>query len=207
MSDLIVRVARRCAGRPLPYLVLVFALLLWLISFSPFWFSEDSITRAYGTGTLDLQFGADAERAHVTLDQLGAAGRADYDGFQVVDLFFPASYALALSGLIWWGWHGDRHRWVTALAAVPLVGAALDYLENALVRTALWTYPDLPDGLLDVSTTVTSTKIALSYVSQAAVVLGLVVAAVRRVRRAGVPGSRRAGPRSARTGPGRTSDS
>lgn len=155
----------------------VFVALLWLISFSPFWFSEASIKAAYGTGTLDLQFGSHAAQAIATLNSLGDSGRSAYDAFQVVDLFFPASYALALAGLIWTGWDGARHRWVIALAAVPMLGAGLDYLENLLVRVALSIYPDVPTNLLTVSTAVTTLKLSLSYLSQALAVLaiGLVV--------------------------------
>lgn len=182
MNKWIARVAGWSAGRPLPALVVVFVSLLWLISFSPFRFSEASISEAYGTGTLDLQLGADAGQAAATLDRLGEAGRHAYDQFQIVDLFFPASYALALGGLIWRTWQGGSRRWVALLAAVPMVGAALDYLENALVRAALWTFPDTSQGLLSVSTTVTTTKLLVSYVSQGLVLVGLLLLVVRTVR-------------------------
>lgn len=183
MTNRLTRAVRWSAGRPLPLLVLVFVVLLWLISFSSFAFSEASIARAYGTGTLDLQLGADAAQARDTLLRLGASGRQAYDGFQLVDLFFPASYALALSGLIWRTWQGERRAWVIWPAALPVLGAALDYLENALVRVALTTFPDVSDPVLTTSTTVTTVKLSLSYASQALVAIGLLVALTRLVTR------------------------
>lgn len=177
MNIMIRGIASWSGGRRLVVLLPVFVALLWLISFSPFWFSEASIKADYGTGTLDLQFGSHATQAITTLDRLGKSGRSAYDAFQVVDLLFPASYALALAGLIWAGWGGARQRWVIILAAVPMFGACLDYLENLLVRVALSTYPDVPTNLLTVSTTVTTLKLSLSYLSQvlAVVAIGLVV--------------------------------
>lgn len=68
---------------------------------------------------------------------------------------------------------------MAAIAAVPMVGAGLDYVENLLVRIALSTFPDTSLTLLATSTTVTTNKLGASYLSQLLVVLGLFVAAVR----------------------------
>lgn len=179
------RMAAWVGGRRLVVLVPLFVVLLWLISFSPFWFSEASMQEAYGTGTLDLQFGSDATRAMTTLDALGTEGRRAYDAFQVVDILFPASYAVALAGLIWTGWDGARHRWVLTVTAVPVVGAVLDYAENLLVRVALSSYPDVPGGLLRMSTTVTTVKLSVSYLSEALAGVAVVLLLVRSVRRRG----------------------
>lgn len=179
------RIAEWAGGRRLFVLVPCFVVLLWLISFSPFWFSEQSIKADYGVGTLDLQFANTVDHARATLDQLGDPGRRAYDAFQIIDLIFPASYALALSGLIWTCWGGAGRRWVTYLAAVPIVGAALDYLENLLVRVALTTYPNPSRAELGVGVTVTTAKLVLSYGSQFLVVVGLVVAVIARVRSQG----------------------
>lgn len=43
---------------------------------------------------------------------------------------------------------GARRGWVVLLAAVPIVGAGLDYLENLLVRVALSSHPDVPGRVL-----------------------------------------------------------
>ncbi len=134
-------VAEWSSGRRLFVLVPCFVFLLWLISFSPWWFSEATIKADHGIGTLDLQFANSAAHARDTLDLLGPAGRRAYDAFQIIDLLFPLSYALALSGLIWSLWRGVQRPWVAYLAAIPIAGAALDYLENALVRIALNSYP------------------------------------------------------------------
>lgn len=170
------------SGRRLYVLVPCFFFLLWLISFSPWWFSEATIKTDHGIGTLDLQFASSAEHARATLDQLGSSGRSAYDSFQIIDVLFPLSYAFGLSGLIWSLWRGLQHRWVVYLAALPLVGAAFDYVENVLVRVALSTYPTVPRGVLAASVTVTTLKLVLSYLSQALVVIGLVAALLRFVR-------------------------
>ena len=173
------------SGRRLLVLVPCFVALLWLISFSPWWFSEATIKADHGVGTLDLQFASSVAHARATLDQLGPAGRRAYDVFQVVDVVFPVSYALALGGLIWTTWRGARRPWVLVLAAVPLAGAVLDYAENILVRVALASYPDTGRAVLATSVTVTTGKLVLSYAAQALTVVGIVLAAVRWLRHRG----------------------
>ena len=164
---------------PLRVLVPCFVFLLWLISFSPWWFSEATIKADHGIGTLDLQFASSADHARATLDQLGSTGRSAYDVFQIVDVLFPLSYALALSGLIWSLWRGVHRRFVVYLAAIPIAGAVLDYLENILVRVALHSYPATSSTELSVSVVVTTVKLVFSYASQLLVVLGLVAGLVR----------------------------
>jgi hypothetical protein len=171
------------SGRRLLVLVPCFVLTLWLISFSPWWFSEATIKADHGVGTLDLQFGGSSDRARATLDQLGSAGRDAYDAFQIVDIVFPLTYALALSGLIWSTWRGPARPWVLLLATVPIAGATFDYVENVLVRLALSSYPNTSDGVLTAGAAVTTIKLSLSYVSQALVAVGLVLAAIRALRR------------------------
>jgi hypothetical protein len=173
---------RTSRGRPLVAVVAVFVVALYLISFAP-WapFSAAYITTVSGgSGVLDLEFAYGPAAAAARLDALGPAGRAAYDGFQIADLIFPATYAVGLGSLIlalWRPWPA-----LAPLALVPVVGAAFDYVENIGVFVALRTFPEPSTAALVVASAAGAVKLVLSYVSQGLVVAGLLARAVTALR-------------------------
>ena len=177
---------RTSRGWRLAVAVAAFAILLYLISFAT-WvpFSAAHIRQiSGGHEVLDLMFGYGPAAGAAALEALGPAGRAAYDGFQLVDIVFPASYAIGLGSLILaLGRPWPRLRW---LALVPVVGAVFDYVENLGVFVALRGYPDPSAAALVVASAAGVVKTILSDVAQVLVVAGVLArvgrALVRRRR-------------------------
>lgn len=98
-------------------------------------------------GFLDLRWHYDAEAARAAMDAYGAAGRARYLDFLVLDAFFPwfygAAFALLLSraGAVLFA-AGSRWRRVNLL---PLVTLLADSVENACLYWMLTRYPDFAE--------------------------------------------------------------
>jgi len=131
------RISRRCV------LVVVIGqafVVGYLIGFAPVPFSAARISAVSGgEKTLDAMFAYSPSEGAAALAALGSEGRRHYNYLQIADLAFPLSYAAALSSAIFAWFH---KRWALALACVPIVAAAFDYLENAAVFVALRTYPN-----------------------------------------------------------------
>ncbi len=107
--------------------------------------------------------GYDVDYAHRFLAAIGAAGRSFYLTRQIpLDLIYPGLFAISFA-LIW--------RWLLAkatnrpgrLAAVmflPLLAGLADYGENACIIAMAIKFPDLPDLLVAVASTLTIIKSA-----------------------------------------------
>jgi hypothetical protein len=54
-----------------------------------------------------------------------------------------------------------------ALIAVPVLMASLDLFENGCIAVMLWTWPDLSNGLVEVSSFVTQMKIVAGVLTEA----------------------------------------
>jgi hypothetical protein len=176
---------RTSRGPLLAVVVVVFLVLLYLISFAPdVPFSDAYIRRVSGGhGVLDLMFGYGPAAGAAALDALGPQGRSAYNGFQLVDLAFPASYAIGLGSLILALFRRPWPARAYALALVPVVTAAFDYAENVGVFIALRTYPDTSTAALLLASGAGVVKMVGSYGAQALVLAGVVVRLVFTVRR------------------------
>jgi hypothetical protein len=105
--------------------------------------------------------------ARAFLEAIGAQGRAYYASPELIlDAFSPPLYAVSRGLALWWlttpGRIGKapvplKVRW--ALIAVPILMATLDVVENALVAVMLWTWPDLSNAVVGVSSFATQVKI------------------------------------------------
>ena len=134
---------------------------------------------------LDLMFAYSPSRGESSLAALGDEGRRHYNYFQISDIVFPATYAMALSGLILALF---RHwRIAAALALIPVVTAAFDYLENVGVFVSLRTYPDPSHAALALASTSGAVKFIGFYAALCLVVSGIIVrlASVYRSRTSG----------------------
>lgn len=115
---------------------------LFFASSAPF--AIPQVAATCGQPPPDVRFTSSAADVSGFLDACGSAGRAAYGSMQMADLLYPlvfglflaTSFANVLARLA----PGDRR--VLALAALPLVGSAFDYLENAFAWLALVAYPD-----------------------------------------------------------------
>ncbi len=153
-------------------------------------FAIRTVEAICGQAPPDVRFTSSAAEVRGFLDACGVVGREAYQSMQVADLFYPlvfavfmaSSLALVLSRL------APGRPSLVALAVLPLVASAFDYLENVCAWMALFAFPAAAatDSLLGLAS---AAKSATSWVS-GALLLGslgaLVVATVRR----------RVGPRS-----------
>lgn len=107
-------------------------------------FAIPTVEAACGQAPPDVRFSSSAADVNGFLDSCGVVGREAYRSLQVADLFYPmvfavfmaSSLALAISRL------APGRRRLLALAAVPLVASAFDYVENACAWLALAAFPD-----------------------------------------------------------------
>ena len=134
---------------------------------------------AFGGGPIfDLRFlGYDRTAAEALLRALGTEGRAFYlNAQQWLDTAFPAVLALTL--VLWFrrtaGQGGGR-----VLSALAVLGAALDYAENSLVRGMLAS--GTADGV-EWASRMTLMKSAVGAVVLAAALLLVMAAALRQFR-------------------------
>ncbi len=123
---------------------------------------------ADGLTPFDIRaWGYSYAEARAFLEAIGAEGRAYYASPELIlDAFYPPLYAVSRGLALWWltmpGRIGKapvplKVRW--ALTAVPILMATLDVVENACVAVMLWTWPDLSNAVVELSSFATQVKI------------------------------------------------
>lgn len=118
-----------------------FAALLFASS-APF--SLPTVEEACGVPALDVRFFADSDDVSQFLNSCGETGRDAYRNLQIADLFYPAVFGLFFASalvIVASRAFADRPRFAW-LAALPMLGAGFDYIENVLAWRALAAFPD-----------------------------------------------------------------
>lgn len=90
--------------------------------------------------------GYDLAYAEAFLTALGEEGRCFYFSRQwALDMVYPAVYGLG--GAVLWRWligkHGNPTNWMNRLVLLPVLSAAVDYIENTLIGVMLLRFPDV----------------------------------------------------------------
>lgn len=147
-------------------------------------FAIPEVTAACGDAPLDVRPFSTGDEVAGFLDACGPDGREAYRDMQIADLLYPAvfglfmasSLALALTHRF------PRRPAALALAAVPLVASAFDYLENLFAWVALAAHPaDAPTNrLLGLAS---AAKTTTSWVAGAMLLLTVGALVIRAVRR------------------------
>ncbi|AMM85865.1 hypothetical protein AZF01_17120 [Martelella sp. AD-3] len=121
--------------------------------------------------------------AKAFLSALSENGRALYLGPQQhLDLVFPAALALGL-GLALYRLAPFTRFWKLCFAAIPVIGMAFDYLENAAVRAMLFAGPAiLQPEQVETASRLTIAKSVFGSAGYGLVLVFLVLWAVRRRR-------------------------
>lgn len=107
-------------------------------------FAVPRVEAACGQAPPDTRFTSSAADVNGFLEACGVVGREAYRALQVADLLYPLVFGLFLAAtlalvLV----HvAPGRRSLLALAALPLVGAGFDYLENVFAWLALAAFPD-----------------------------------------------------------------
>lgn len=135
-----------------------------------------------GYGILDFEFGYSASRVAEVFGSYGPEGMALYARIQLLDLFNPAAYALCAALLTYRLW-APRGR--PALSLFPLLAALGDYAENITLFMLAQSYPDLPEGLLALSSALSLLKNGLMLLGLAPLFVGAALWFTQRLRRAG----------------------
>jgi hypothetical protein len=137
---------------------------------------------AGGIRPLDAQFYFSADRAHATLAAQGEEGRRYYRYFNLVDFAFPSVYGLLMAASITHSFQRlfGRDSAMLRLNLVPLLAAAVDYLENACIFALLAAYPRRRDRVATAAGLLTATKAILFLLSLLLVAAGLLGSTLRR---------------------------
>lgn len=107
-------------------------------------FSVPHVEEACGAPALDVRFFSDGDDVNQFMTDCGEAGRDAYSNMQIADLFYPAVFGLFFASalvIVVSRAFADRPKLVW-LAALPVLGAAFDYVENVLAWRALLAFPD-----------------------------------------------------------------
>jgi hypothetical protein len=107
------------------------------------------------------------------------------------DTFYPPLYAVSRGLALWWLTMPGRVREAPlplkvryVLIAVPILMASLDLFENGCIARMLWTWPDLSNALVEVSSRLTQLKIVAGVLTEVLMgVLGAIWLARWGIRR------------------------
>lgn len=123
-----------------------------------------------GIGILDFDRGYTKDRVREVFESYGEEGFALFARIQLLDVINPVLYALifaCLTHLLW------RHRNATWVVLLPLLAGALDYAENLTLFLLSRSFPDLSDGLVGLSSTLSLVKNVALFAAIAALLIGL----------------------------------
>ena len=123
-----------------------------------------------GMPILDFEPGYDMARVREVFTAYGPDGMRLYARIQLLDLINPALYSLLAAALTAMLWRGRP--WV---ALLPLLAALADYSENITLYLLSRGFPDLPEGLVAVSSTLSLVKLALMAVGFAPLLIGVIL--------------------------------
>lgn len=162
---------------------LVFGVSAGLLFVSTAPFAIPSVEAACGQRPPDVRPFTSAADVTGFLNACGAAGRDAYRFLQLADLLYPAVFALfmAASMALVLARLQTRNQRLLALAALPLLGSAFDYLENLCAWLALAAFPGQPptSHLLGLAS---AAKNLTFWVSGAVLLGAIAVLAARRVK-------------------------
>jgi hypothetical protein len=123
-----------------------------------------------GMPILDFEPGYDMARVREVFTAYGPDGMRLYGRIQTLDLINPALYSLLAAALTRMLWQGRP--WV---ALLPLLAALGDYAENITLTLLARGFPELPEGLVAISSTLSLAKLALMALGLAPLLIGLLL--------------------------------
>ncbi len=133
-----------------------------------------------GVGILDFEQGYTKERVAEVFGSYGESGFTLYNRIQLLDILNPALYSLISAVLTYLLWNGRGVDW---LCLAPLLGGIGDYVENVTLFLLARGYPNLPEGLIAVSSTLSLIKNGLLILGAVPLVVGLALWCIGRLRK------------------------
>jgi hypothetical protein len=148
-------------------------------------FSIPAVTALCGTAPPDVRFFTAADQVREFLAGCGDTGRDAYRYLQLADLVYPAisglfltsALALILTRL------SRPGSGVIALAALPIVGSAFDYLENVAAWTALTAFPQDAPVATNALGVMSIAKQAVTWTTWTVLIVALACLVVRAAQR------------------------
>jgi hypothetical protein len=160
---------------PTGHVVIALAVNISFWAFMVFWPLDYLRHLAGGLEPFDLRpFGYSVEEARAFLFAISEIGRDYYMNVQLqLDTIYPATYALSRGLLLWWltqpGRVADRPLPVAVritLVILPLLTAALDYLENDGIAAMLRAGPQVDADIVATASFWTRTKSLVELVTE-----------------------------------------
>lgn len=132
-----------------------------------------------GYGILDFERGYSLERVNEILGSYGPEGMSLYSRIQILDVFNPALYSLIAAAFTYLLWRNRGPVWVCLM---PLLGGFGDYAENVTLFLIARAFPEVPEGLVQVSSALSLIKNGLLVIGMAPLIIGGVLWTLRRIR-------------------------
>jgi hypothetical protein len=176
MANIILALIEKTSKKPFIFLLLgVFILLNILMNTPGLPTSTPSMQAISPTFTpFDLQAsGYTAATFTADLDRLGQSGRDIYRNFSLLDIFFPAAYALTLASFIYLIFH-QRRNWLRWLFLIPICTGLLDYVENVFIAIAFSGYPSPNSTVVALASAATQAKMIFNALLVLSLLLTLI---------------------------------
>ena len=112
-----------------------------------------------------LPTGYSYDYAMKLLSSLGEEGRGEYLYIQLpLDFIYPALFSISSSLLLAWLFlkRYNRESKIYYLCCVPIFAGLFDYLENIMVAILVFSYPDISQSLVALSSAATVVKSGLT---------------------------------------------
>jgi len=154
-------------------------LILYAVVFGAILLTLGQLIEISGNGILDFEQGYSVERVAEVFGSYGEAGMALYSRIQILDLFNPLLYSLVAAVFTFLLW---KDRGPTWLYLLPLLGGIGDYAENVTLFWLSRSFPDLPDGLVALSSSLSLVKNGLMIIGMLPLVLGVFLWGLRKLR-------------------------
>lgn len=132
-----------------------------------------------GYGILDFEQGYSPDRVNEILGSYGPGGMSLYNRIQILDVFNPALYSLVAAAFTYLLWRNRGPVWVCLM---PLLGGLGDYAENVTLFLIARAFPQVPEGLVQLSSALSLIKNGLLLIGMVPLIIGVVLWALRKLR-------------------------
>ena len=183
-KQIIRRIQQYSTGRSILILFVTTVALAVLINASTLPFSARMITeQSGGLMLLDMHFSYTPNDAYKLLEALGKAGRQAYLTMHLtLDLVFPVVYSLLFSFSI--AWFLKRllppDHFLQWIVLIPFIAGLADLIENVNITIMGLTYPTRLDGLVRLSSLMTTLKFGLMPLGVLCILICAILLAIRR---------------------------
>jgi len=125
-----------------------------------------------GIGILDFDRGYDKLRVMDVLNSYGPEGMSLYARIQILDLINPALYTILLAAILYILW---QRRSMILVVIPALFAGGLDYSENFTLFLLVQSYPEIPELLILISSSLSIAKNIAMLIAVITLLIGMVI--------------------------------